>query len=191
MTPVPATTAGIAQFFTVTAFDAFGNRSTVYTGTAVFGSSDVQAGLPAAYTFTAADGGTHTFGVTMRTAGSQSLTVRDWGGSATGTQTGIVVTSAAPVSLSVTQLHGGVAGVAQPLTVTARDAFGNVATGYRGTVTFATSDTIASIPATYTFTATDAGTHTFSVTFKSSGGQTFAVQDTVNTTWGGSQRDIN
>src|SRR6185437_11915762 len=77
VTGFPATTAGAAQSFTVTVKDAFGNFATGYTGTVAFGSSDVQAGLPASYTFTAADAGVHTFTATLKTAGTQSVTVKD------------------------------------------------------------------------------------------------------------------
>jgi len=54
--------------------------------------------------------------------------------------------------------------------VTAKDQFGNVATGYAGTVTFASSDVAGTINGssittfTYTFVSGDAGTHTFLVT---------------------------
>ncbi len=194
VSPVSSALAGTTQSFTVTAWDAFGDVSTVYGGTVLFSSSDSQAALPAAYTFTAADAGSHTFNVTLRTAGSQSLTVRDAVNlSLSSTQTGIVITPGVTASLSVTPLHATTAGVAQSFTVTARDAFGNVATGYRGTVSFGSSDTQAVLPAAYTFTAADAGSHTFSMTFKSSGGQTFTVQDTANAAnlaFTFSQRDI-
>ena len=73
----PATTAGTAQTFTVKARDAYGNVVTGYTGTVAFSSSDVRAGLPSSYTFTAADAGVHTFTATLKTAGTQSLTVKD------------------------------------------------------------------------------------------------------------------
>ena len=64
------------------------NASTVYTGTAHFTSSDIQAVLPANYTFTAADAGMHTFSATLKTAGSQSLVATDTvTSSITGTQT--------------------------------------------------------------------------------------------------------
>src|SRR5262249_31170847 len=53
------------------------------------------------------------------------------------------------------------AGVAGTVTVTAKDASGNTATGYRGTVHFTSSDSQAALPADYTFTAADAGVHTF------------------------------
>ena len=51
------TTAGVAQAFTVTALDAYGNIATDYTGTVTFTSSDGQAALPANYAFTSAIGG--------------------------------------------------------------------------------------------------------------------------------------
>ena len=53
---------------TVRAVDAFGNTVTNYAGTAAFTSTDAQATLPAAYTFTPADAGTHTFTVGLHTA---------------------------------------------------------------------------------------------------------------------------
>ncbi len=194
MTAVPATIAGVSQSFATTAFDAFGNVSNVYTGVVYFSSSDVQAGLPAAYAFTAADAGSHTFSVALRTAGLQSLTMRDSVlATVLGTQSGIAVGCAAPVSISVTALHAVVAGTAQTVTVTAKDAFGNVATGYRGTIAFGSSDLLAALPANYTFTAADAGTHTFSVTLKGSGSSVVTVQDTANAAnpaFAFSQRDI-
>src|SRR5207247_6804116 len=71
------TTAGDAHALTVTARDNSGNLLTSYAGTVHFSSSDSQAVLPADYTFTAADGGTHTFSVTLITAGTQSLAITD------------------------------------------------------------------------------------------------------------------
>jgi hypothetical protein len=46
-------------------------------------------------------------------------------------------------------------------TVLAVDLFGQVAVGYTGTVTFATDDPDGAVPPDYTFTAADAGSHTF------------------------------
>jgi len=70
---------GIANDATVTAYDASYNVATGYTGTIHFTSTDGAATLPLNYTFTAGDGGVHTFtgGVTMRTNGSQIITVTD------------------------------------------------------------------------------------------------------------------
>jgi hypothetical protein len=70
------------------------------------------------------------------------------------------------------------AGRPESFTVTARDGAGDVATGYRGTVYFDTGDPAATVPQPYTFTAADAGTHTFSITFRTpSTGQALTVID--------------
>src|SRR5436309_2841521 len=95
-TPLAATTAGTPQSLTLTAYDALGNVSTAYVGTVVFSSRDAQAVLPAAYTFTAADAGVHTFTVTLETAGPQSVAVTDSVNAAlTASQSGILVRPAA------------------------------------------------------------------------------------------------
>src|SRR5262249_16940864 len=78
-------TAGSAFSVTVTALDGNNNVVSDYTGTVHFTSSDSGAGrvLPADYTFTVngviSDNGVHTFtnGVTLVTAGSQTITVTD------------------------------------------------------------------------------------------------------------------
>ncbi len=191
VTGFPATTAGVAQTFTVTVKDAFGNVSSGYTGTVVFSSTDGQAGLPANYTFTAADAGVHAFTATLKTAGVQTITVKDSvTTTAVGTQTGITVAAAAAASFSVTGSTAATAGAAYAFTVTARDAFGNVATGYAGTVTFRSSDVQAGLPAGYTFTAADAGVHTFSATLKTAGSQSITVTDTASAALVGSQSGI-
>lgn len=50
-------------------------------------------------------------------------------------------------------------------------------TGYIGTVHFTSTDPLAVLPADYTFTASDAGTHTFPVTLKSLSTQSITVTD--------------
>ena len=68
------------------------------------------------------------------------------------------------------------------ITVTALDPYGNPAVNYQGTVTLSTSDTDPGIvlPADYTFTAADAGVHTFSggATLITPGDQTITATDT-------------
>ena len=177
-----AETAGTSFSLTVTAQNSSGATDTGYLGTIHFTSSDVQAGLPANFTFTAADDGTYTFTVTLKTAGSQSITATDTTTSAiTGTLSGISV-SPAPASQFV--LSGlpstTTAGVSQTVTVTAEDPYGNVATGYGGTVQFTSSDTQASLPANYTFTAADQGVHVFTLTFETAGTQSVTVTDTAS-----------
>jgi uncharacterized repeat protein (TIGR03803 family) len=175
------TTAGVAGPVTVTALDANGNVVPSYTGTVHFSSSDPQAVLPANYTFTAADQGVHTFSARLKTAGSQSLTATDTASSSTvGSDTSITVNPAAPAKLILSAPASVTRGSAFTLTLTVEDAYGNVASGYRGTVHFSSSDSTASLPANYTFTAADAGVHTFSAILRRKGKQTLTGTDTAN-----------
>jgi hypothetical protein len=175
----PATTAGTSHTFTVTATDAYGNLVTGYRGTVHFTSSDTQAALPSNYTFTAADNGVHTFSATLKTAGSQSLTVTDTAnGSIIGSEVSISVTAAAATHFVITAPANVSVGVAFSVTVTVYDAYGNIATGYLGTIHFTSTDSKAVLPANYTFAAADAGVHTFMVTFKTKGTQTLTATDT-------------
>jgi hypothetical protein len=174
-------TAGSAFGVTVTALDAFGNTATGYAGTVRFTSTDAQATLPADYTFTPADAGTHSFSATLKTAGTHSLTATDTAaGSITGSQSGITVTAAAAAYFTISAPASVSTGTPFAVTITARDAYGNVATGYRGTVHFASSDRRAVLPSNHTFTAGDGGSHTFTVTLKTKKSQTITVSDTVN-----------
>src|SRR5262249_46783803 len=137
---VPATvTAGAPFDVTVTAEDTFGQVAVGYTGTVHFSSSDGQALLPADYTFTAADGGTHTFtsGVTLKTAGPQIVTASD--GTLQNTANTNVVAGKATQLVITAQPPGIVAppGTAFGLTVTAEDANGNVDTTFTGSVALA------------------------------------------------------
>jgi predicted outer membrane repeat protein len=78
-------TAGVPFDVTVTAVDPFGQMAVGYTGTVTFSTTDPDSGvvLPADYTFTADDGGIHTFSntglgeITLVTPGNQVLTVSD------------------------------------------------------------------------------------------------------------------
>jgi len=176
-------TAGAAGTFTVTAKNADGSTDTAYTGTVHFTSSDRQAVLPAAYTFTAADAGVHTFGATLKTAGTQSFTATDTvSGLIFGSQAGIVVKPAAASQLIIGGLPGVKHGVAFTFTVSMVDAYGNIATGYVGTVHFRSSDSTATLPANYTFTVADAGQHTFinQTILRKKGMQTLSATDTLN-----------
>jgi uncharacterized repeat protein (TIGR03803 family) len=177
-----STTAGSAFTLTMTAEDAYGNTTPGYTGTIHFTSSDPRAVLPANYTFTTADAGQHTFSVTLKTAGTQSVTAADTvTGSITGTATGIAVTPAAASQFLLSAPSGVTHGAAFSVTLTVKDAYGNVVTGYTGTVHFSSSDGTASLPANYTFTAADAGVHTFTgLVLRKKGKQTLTVNDAQN-----------
>src|SRR5947209_7843028 len=83
-----------------------------------------------------------------------------------------------------------VVGASHSFTVTAYDAFNNVATGYTGTVHITTGDTHAVLPGDYTFTSGDAGVHTLSATYKTVGTYTLTGTDTVTATITGAQTGI-
>jgi hypothetical protein len=74
--------------------------------------------------------------------------------------------------------------------VTAKDPYGNTATGYTGTVHFTSSDSKAALPADYSFKAGDAGVHTFSATLKTAGSRSITAKDTVTGTITGTQSGI-
>jgi hypothetical protein len=71
-------------------------------------------------------------------------------------------------------------GVATNVIAWATRADGFVDNSYRGTVHVSSSDGAADLPADYTFTATDAGTHTFSMTFATAGLQTVTLADVAH-----------
>jgi hypothetical protein len=184
--------AGSAHSLTITALDTYGNVATGYRGKIHLTSSDSAAILPADYTFTATDAGVHKFtnGLTLKTAGAGSVTATDKSSaSITGSATVTVTPGAATTfSVSIAANPFG-AGSAHSVTVKAFDACGNVATGYTGTIHFTSSDSAAVLPADYTFTGTDAGSHKFTngVTLKTTGGQSVTATDTSHSSITGSQ----
>ena len=66
------------------------------------------------------------------------------------------------------------AGAAQPITVTALDPYNNVAVGFTSTVSFAASDSAATLPRPATMTG---GVGTFSATLATAGTQTLTATD--------------
>ena len=172
VTGVPTSvTAGTSQTFTVTALNPNGGTNTAYIGTVQFTSSDPQAVLPSSYTFAAADHGSHTFTVSLATAGTQWIAATDATTPAiAGAETGISVTGAAAQSLVITGFPTtDTAGTWSEVTVSALDAFGNVASGYSGTVAFTSSTSGTSLPANYTFSASAPATQTFWVQITKAG----------------------
>jgi hypothetical protein len=99
-----STTTGSAFTITVTALTAGNQIDCNYTGTVKFTSSDPKAALPGNYTFTKADGGIHTFTVTLNTAGAQTLTVTD---SAHSSTTGTVVVTVSSAGAAPPSGGGG------------------------------------------------------------------------------------
>lgn len=121
---------------TVTAFDAYNNIKTDYTGQVYFTSTDPQAQITVdasnPYTFILSENGVHSFsggGFELRTAGSQTITVQD--GMVTRTSGLITVSADALDSFTLSVDPGNkTAGVSFPLYVTgAQDQYGNAWTG--------------------------------------------------------------
>jgi sugar lactone lactonase YvrE len=173
-----ATATGQAFYFDVTAKDSSNNTVTGYSGTVHFSSSDPAATLPADYTFTAADKGLHAFFLAFNTPGSQTVTVTDT--SNTSLSATVARTLKGPI-FGFFQQSNAKAGLPVLIEVFAEDGNGNSLPTYTGTVHFTSSDPQAILPADYTFTAADAGTHAnFNLTLNTQGNQTVTVTDTVN-----------
>jgi hypothetical protein len=175
-----STTAGVAQTFTVTAKDPFGNVATGYTGTVAISSSDPLASLPANYTFTAADAGVHTFTATLKRAGTQFLQAVDTlTSSLIGAENGIAVTAAAVTHFLISGPTSVTQGVGFKITVSAVDDFGNVNAGYRGSVHLSSTDATGGTQ-NFTFSNNDNGVHVFSYTFNALNLQTITIADLSN-----------
>jgi hypothetical protein len=183
-----SSSAGSSFSMTVSAKNALGNTVTDYSGTVHITSTDSSGSvvLPANYTFVSGDSGVHTFtnGVTLVTAGNQTVTATDTV-SNTGTSGAITINALAANHLAFSVPSTVTAGTAFSGTVTAEDQFNNTATGYTGTVAFQTTyPTVPGIvlPGNYTFVTGDHGTKTFSsaVILNQAGGQYIWVTDSVN-----------
>ncbi|PYQ27130.1 MAG: hypothetical protein DMF56_21465 [Acidobacteria bacterium] len=93
------------------------------------------------------------------------------------------------VSLVITFPAGAGANEPATATVTAYDPNDNVATSYTGTIHFTATNASTVLPADYTFTPADAGTHTFTnaFTFPSAGNHVVTATDTLQPTITGSR----
>src|SRR5581483_5127042 len=170
----PANAAAGSSFsVTVTAEDAMGNTDTSDSRPLQFFTSDVRATLPGDVSLT---NGVGTFPVTLRTAGSQSITVTDQLNSLTGS-TSVNVSPGPAVSLTVATPPQTNDGLPFTFTVSALDQFGNAATNYSGTVHISSSDALAHLPAN---AALSHGTGTFTATLVTTGNQFLGAGDTAH-----------
>ena len=171
--PSASATAGTAVTLTVTVQDLYGNTATKYTGRAHFASSDSQAVLPGDGTLT---NGMGTFGLTLKTAGTQSITVTDSVLSGIAGSTTVSVGATAATHLAVGTPGSITAGNACMVGVTAVDQYGNTAVAYNGSVDFSSTDSQANLPSSGTLTA---GVGYFAATLTTAGGQTITATDAV------------
>jgi hypothetical protein len=182
LTAPASATAGSTFSLTISVLDGSGAVVTGYRGTVHFISSDPRAHLPGDYTFTAKDKGLHTFkGLTLFAAGSQFIRATDTNQATITGQATVMVNPGAATRFGLSAPANSVSGAAFGLTVTALDAWGNVATGYRGTVQFTSSDRQATLPPNYPFVSADNGVHLFTgVILRTLGSQQINAADTKN-----------
>jgi CSLREA domain-containing protein len=181
--PSPLTAGGNAGTVSVALEDGAGNvatnNSTTMVTLAVTGPSGYSQTYPPA---------TVTNGVAMFNLSSVPLTVAGtytYTASATSLTSAVateVVNPGAAAAFTVTGLGTFMApGMAGSAMVTARDTYGNIATGFTGTVTLTSSDPQATLPAAYTYQASDAGVHGFSVTLNTAGTQSVTATSSAVT----------
>lgn len=190
------TVVGVPTRVIVSAQDSAGHVLKNFTGSVALGTSDTSAtGLPAAYTFTTNDRGTHSFQVKFQTPNTPlaQTTVTATSESITG-QASLTVQSATTVThFRVLALPVALAGFGTPVQIVALNAANQVVTGYTGTVVFTSTDTAATASAsrtgtqtslatfTYSFSTSDNGRHLFWVDFGTTGKQTLTVTDQSST----------
>ncbi|QEH32431.1 N-acetylneuraminate epimerase [Aquisphaera giovannonii] len=167
VTADPTGTAGDSLVIHVTAYDAYGNVATGYTGPVQLTSSDPDAVLPSNPTLTA---GVGTFTIAFRSAGGQSLTVAD-PGSPDVSGTGSVSVAKAQAVAGALSASPSQSSYGQPLTLTATySSPGAAPTGmvdfydgdtYLGSAPLVPSGAGGSATAQFTIATLGAGSHAF------------------------------
>jgi photosystem II stability/assembly factor-like uncharacterized protein len=176
-TPFPsAVTAGTTVGISIALLDPYGNvdvnRTDSVGGFAVAPGGGHVTLIPGNATNGILNGA-----VALDSAGTWTLTLQDLTNPAiTSDVITVVATPLVTNTLTVTAPATATAGQPFVFTVTANDHFGNVATGYTGTVHFTSSDGAAVLPANATLTN---GVGTFQATFGTTGSQTITATDTV------------
>jgi hypothetical protein len=191
-------TAGTAFSAQATAYDLGGNVLTDYLGGAAVVSGNLNTAptgncsgpsttCPPKYGTQSWSAGVGTIsGVTAYVAeDNRTLTITD--GSVSKTSGPIKVNPIGAATLALTYSGPVTHGVPFNLTVTAKDLYGNVATGYTGKVRFTSTDPAPTLPGDYPFTTgagNDNGVHAFSVTLSAAGSPTVTAKDTIATITG-------
>ncbi|AFE06876.1 Ig-like domain-containing protein [Corallococcus coralloides DSM 2259] len=122
--------AGQSLSYELVARDTYGNVAKDYASTVTVTSSDAQAVLPGAYTFTLLDEGRHTFNVELRTAGDQSVSAEDVADpSLTASHTYAIVPAAVGhLTFASAPTTGSVRHALGDIKVAVKDAYGNTLT---------------------------------------------------------------
>src|SRR5262249_2251531 len=131
--------------------------------------------------------GSHTFTAALKTAGQRSVTVTDTAAASLTASVSLTVNAAAAASLSLTGFPSSTtAGDSFSTTLTAMDAFGNLAAGYAGTLPFTSPAAQAVPPCDPALPAADRGTHAFTAALKTAGQRSVTVMDTATPSLSGS-----
>jgi hypothetical protein len=170
-------TAGGAFLVTVTAQDGSGHTAAGYSGTVHLTSTDTSAVLPPDAALTH---GVGSFLVTLKTVAGNpwTITATDTAHPITGASAPIAVSAGPSSFFTVAVPVTATTGSPVPITVTAKDAYGNIATGYTGHVHFTSTDSAAGLPTDAPLTN---GVGTFQVTLNTAGNQTVTATDNAAT----------
>ena len=184
-------TAGSAFTTTITAKASNGNTVTSYTGRPTLSASTgtINPTMTGAFS-----NGVWTGTITATGAGS-GITITATDSTHSGQSNSFTINPGAATRLEVSCGISQVAGIAFPVMVTAKDAYGNTAKGYTGRIHFTSTDSGSGVrmPSDYKFQSGDLGTHTFSngVTLMTAGtGISITAIDTVTSSITGSQIGI-
>ena len=186
--PAGGVIAGKTFSLTVDADDQFGNVDTTYTGQVMVKLASGSSGTLTGTLMMNAIAGVAVFNNLADTT-SGSISINATSGTLTGDTASDIPVNPAPANhfvVTTTLTSPDVAGTVGTVTVAEADAFGNIEGSgpnqYEGTVDLSSTDSqLAGLPSSYTFTAADAGSHTFTgVILKTAGSQTITATDSVN-----------
>ena len=175
----------------VTVTDAYGNSAGDFDGPVVLQSSDPSATLPTNLMMT--EGHLSLSNVMFTTSGNQSLTVRDANQRLQAGISMVAVQAGSAVQMQMQCPSSNVAGADESVVVSLRDAYGNLAAGYTGTVQFTSSDVAGVYPHARVFTSGDGGSYTFAaaLNWHTAGSQSLYVEDITNGSLNASCSGIN
>src|ERR1043165_8590148 len=129
-------------------------------GTVKLSSSDSAAVIGDAVTFGAADNGVKSAKLELRTAGLAAVSAIDLANPGLRGAAAVLVKPAAASVCNTAQVpSAAMAGSTFGLSVALHDPFGNLATGYSGTIRLTTSDARAPVPGDVAYTPADNGSH--------------------------------
>lgn len=189
---------GELRNITVKAIDQFGKIYTRFAGAVNFTANKTGVVLPANHTYTLTDAGNHTFlGIVFTAAGKYSITVfNTTDKTKNGTVKDILALSEQQKAdhFVVSDIKDMGIEISSNVKVTVYDQFGNIYTGYQGSVNFTTNATAGTfvLPANYTFVPGDLGSKVFvkGVSFNTAGVYNVTVVDRSDSTIKGSQENI-